>query len=148
IGVKHERGSIKIDRKTYETSVKGIYAIGDVAGAPWLAHKASHEALRCVERLAGHNTAPVNYDNIPGCTYCKPEVASVGLTEKAAKEAGYDIIVGKFPFMPNGKAQAAGHPEGFVKVIFDKKYGEWLGCHMIGHTVTDLIAEVVVARDL
>ncbi|HAC14803.1 MAG TPA: dihydrolipoyl dehydrogenase, partial [Bacteroidetes bacterium] len=100
------------------------------------------------ERLGGHKPAPVNYDNIPGCTYCKPEIASVGLTEKAAKEAGYDIIVGKFPFMPNGKAQAAGHTEGFVKVIFDKKYGEWLGCHMIGHTVTDMIAEVVVARDL
>jgi dihydrolipoamide dehydrogenase len=98
--------------------------------------------------LAGHKPSPVNYDNIPGCTYSKPEVASVGLTEKAAKEAGYDIIVGKFPFMPNGKAQAAGHPEGFVKVIFDKKYGEWLGCHMIGANVTEMIAEAVVARKL
>lgn len=148
IGVKHEKGSIKVDRTTYETSVKGIFAVGDVAGAPWLAHKASHEALRCVERLAGHNPTPIRYDNIPGCTYCKPEVASVGLTEKAAKEAGYELIVGKFPFMPNGKAQAAGHTEGFVKVIFDAKYGEWLGCHMIGHSVTDMIAEAVVARDL
>jgi dihydrolipoamide dehydrogenase len=148
IGVKHERGSIISDKVTYETSVKGIYAIGDVAGAPWLAHKASHEALRCIETLAGHHPKPIRYDNIPGCTYCKPEIASVGLTEKAAKEAGYDIIVGKFPFMPNGKAQASGHTEGFVKVIFDAKYGEWLGCHMIGHTVTDMIAEAVVARDL
>lgn len=148
IGLKHERGSIVSDKITYETSVKGIYAIGDVAGAPWLAHKASHEALRCIETLAGHHPKPIRYDNIPGCTYCKPEIASVGLTEKAAKEAGHDIIVGKFPFMPNGKAQASGHTEGFVKVIFDAKYGEWLGCHMIGHTVTDMIAEAVVARDL
>jgi len=148
IGVKTEKGAIVADKVTYETSVKGIYAIGDVAGAPWLAHKASHEALRCIEKLAGHNPKPVRYDNIPGCTYCKPEVASVGMTEKAAKEAGYDIIVGKFPFMPNGKAQAAGHTEGFVKVVFDAKYGEWLGCHMIGHSVTDMIAEAVVAREL
>jgi dihydrolipoamide dehydrogenase len=148
IGVKTEKGSIIADKVTYETSVKGIYAIGDVAGAPWLAHKASHEALRCIEKLAGHHPKPIRYDNIPGCTYCKPEIASVGLTEKAAKDAGHEIIVGKFPFMPNGKAQAAGHTEGFVKVIFDAKYGEWLGCHMIGFSVTDLIAEAVVARDL
>ncbi|MCC5925772.1 MAG: dihydrolipoyl dehydrogenase [Bacteroidetes bacterium] len=148
IGVKTEKGAIIADKVTYETSVKGIYAIGDVAGAPWLAHKASHEALRCIEKLAGHHPKPIRYDNIPGCTYCKPEIASVGMTEKAAKEAGHEIIVGKFPFMPNGKAQAAGHTEGFVKVIFDAKYGEWLGCHMIGHSVTDMIAEAVVARDL
>jgi len=148
IGVKTERGSILVDKSTYETSVSNIFAIGDVAGAPWLAHKASHEALVCIEKLAGLSPKAIRYDNIPGCTYCKPEIASVGLTEAAAKEKGYDIIVGKFPFMPNGKAQASGHTEGFVKVIFDKKYGEWLGCHMIGYNVTDMIAEAVVAREL
>ena len=121
IGVKTDRGSIVVDKSTYESSVKNIFAIGDVAGAPWLAHKASHEALVCIEKLAGKNPKPIRYDNIPGCTYCKPEIASVGLTEVAAKEKGYDIIVGKFPFMPNGKAQASGHTEGFVKVIFDSK---------------------------
>lgn len=148
IGVKTDRGCIVSNKTNYETSVKNIFAIGDVAGAPWLAHKASHEALVCIEKLAGHNPKPIRYDNIPGCTYCKPEIASVGLTEKAAKEKGYDILVGKFPFMPNGKAQASGHTEGFVKVIFDAKYGEWLGCHMIGYNVTELIAAVVIARDL
>jgi dihydrolipoamide dehydrogenase len=148
IGVKHERGQIIVNRETLETTVKGIYAIGDVAGPPWLAHKASHEAIYCVEKLAGHHPKPIRYDNIPGCTYCKPEIASVGLTEKAAREKGYDVKVGKFPFSPNGKAQAAGHPEGFVKVVFDAKYGEWLGCHMIGYGVTEMISEAVVARDL
>jgi len=148
IGVKHERGAITVDRKTMQTSVPGIYAIGDVAGAPWLAHKASHEAVYVIEKIANKNPKPLNYDNIPGCTYCKPEIASVGLTEKAAKEKGYDVKIGKFPFSPNGKAQAAGHPEGFVKVVFDAKYGEWLGCHMIGYGVTEMIAEAVVARDL
>jgi dihydrolipoamide dehydrogenase len=148
IGVKHERGQIQVNRETLETSVKGVYAIGDVAGAPWLAHKASHEAVYCIEKLAGHNPKPIRYDNIPGCTYCKPEIASVGLTEKAAREKGYEVLVGKFPFSPNGKAQAAGHPEGFVKVVFDAKYGEWLGCHMIGYNVTEMISEAVVARDL
>jgi dihydrolipoamide dehydrogenase len=148
IGVKHERGQIIVNRETLETTVKGIYAIGDVAGAPWLAHKASHEAVYCIEKLAGHHPKPIRYDNIPGCTYCKPEIASVGLTEKAARDKGYDVKVGKFPFSPNGKAQAAGHPEGFVKVVFDAKYGEWLGCHMIGYGVTEMISEAVVARDL
>lgn len=148
IGVKHERGAILIDRTTMRTSVPGIYAIGDVAGAPWLAHKASHEAVYVIEKIAGKNPKPINYGNIPGCTYCKPEIASVGLTEKAARDMGYDVKVGKFPFSPNGKAQAAGHPEGFVKVIFDAKYGEWLGCHMIGYGVTEMISEAVVARDL
>lgn len=148
IGVKHDRGAITVDRKTLQTSVPGIYAIGDVAGAPWLAHKASHEAVYVIEKIANKNPKPINYDNIPGCTYCKPEIASVGLTEKAAKEKGYDVKIGKFPFSPNGKAQAAGHPEGFVKVVFDAKYGEWLGCHMIGYGVTEMIAEAVVARDL
>ena len=147
-GVKHEKGAIKVDRSTYKTDAEGIYAIGDVIGAPWLAHKATHEAIRCVEMLAGENPVPVNYNNIPGCTYSEPQVASVGLTEKQAKDEGYDIKVGKFPFSASGKATGLGHEEGFVKVIFDAKYGEWLGCHMIGSHVTELIAEAVVARDL
>lgn len=148
IGVQTERGAIKVDRSTYKTDVNGIYAIGDIIGAPWLAHKASHEATVCVEQLAGLSPQQVNYNNIPGCTYCEPQVASVGLTEQAAKEKGYDIKVGKFPFSASGKATALGHEEGFVKVIFDAKYGEWLGCHMIGFGVTELIAEAVVARNL
>jgi len=146
-GVEHDRGTIKIDRTTYKTTAENIYAIGDVAGAPWLAHKATHEGIACVERLAGEASS-VNYDNIPGATYCEPQIASVGLTEKQAKEEGYDVMVGKFPFSASGKAAGLGHEEGFVKVIFDAKYGEWLGCHMIGSHVTELIAEVVVARDL
>ncbi len=148
IGVKVEKGAIQVDTKTYSTGVDGIYAIGDVIGAPWLAHKASHEAIVCVEQLAGITPHGVNYDNIPGCTYCEPQVASVGLTEEAAKEKGYDVKVGKFPFSASGKATALGHEEGFVKVVFDAKYGEWLGCHMIGFGVTEMIAEAVVARDL
>lgn len=147
-GVKHEKGAIKVDRSTYKTDADGIYAIGDVIGAPWLAHKASHEAIVCVEQLAGENAIPVNYDNIPGCTYCEPQIASVGYTEAQAKEEGYDVKVGKFPFSASGKATGLGHEEGFVKVVFDAKYGEWLGCHMIGSHVTELIAEAVVARDL
>jgi len=148
IGVKVEKGAIQVDTSTYSTGVDGVYAIGDVIGAPWLAHKASHEAIACVERLAGQEPMGVNYENIPGCTYCEPQVASVGLTEEQAKEEGYDIKVGKFPFQASGKATALGHEEGFVKVVFDNKYGEWLGCHMIGYDVTELIAEVVTARDL
>jgi dihydrolipoamide dehydrogenase len=148
IGVKVEKGAIQVDRKTYQTSVEGIYAIGDVAGAPWLAHKASHEGVRCVERIAGLDPQPINYENIPGCTYCQPQVASVGLTEEKAKEKGYKVKVGKFPFQANGKAVGAGQTDGFVKVVFDEKYGEWLGCHMIGADVTDMITEAVVARDL
>jgi len=148
IGVETDRGMIKVDKSTYQTKVKGIYAVGDIIGAPWLAHKASHEAVVLVEQLAGLKPKPINYGNIPGCTYCVPQVASVGLTEAAAKEAGHEIKVGKFPFSASGKASAAGHPEGFVKVIFDAKYGEWLGCHMIGDGVTEMIAEAVVARDL
>ncbi|MEX0771094.1 MAG: dihydrolipoyl dehydrogenase [Balneolaceae bacterium] len=147
-GVEHDKGAITIDRETYQTSAENIYAIGDVAGGPWLAHKASHEATVCVERLAGQNPHPVRYDNIPGCTYCEPQIASVGYTEQQAKDEGYDIKVGKFPFSASGKAAGLGHEEGFVKVIFDAKYGEWLGCHMIGSHVTELIAEAVVARDL
>lgn len=148
IGVEYEKGAIKIDKSTYKTNVDGIYAIGDVAGGPWLAHKATHEGITCVEKLAGEDPLPVNYNNIPGCTYCEPQIASVGYTEQQAKDEGYDIKVGKFPFSASGKATGLGHEEGFVKVIFDDKYGEWLGCHMIGSHVTELIAEVVVARDL
>jgi len=147
-GVKTEKGAIKVDKSTYKTDADGIYAIGDVIGAPWLAHKASHEATVCVEQLAGENPHPINYGNIPGCTYCEPQVASVGMTEEQAKEEGYDVMVGKFPFSASGKASGLGHEEGFVKVVFDSKYGEWLGCHMIGSHVTELIAETVVARDL
>jgi dihydrolipoamide dehydrogenase len=147
-GVKTEKGAIKVDMSTYKTDADGIYAIGDVIGAPWLAHKASHEATVCVEQLAGENPHPINYGNIPGCTYCEPQVASVGMTEEQAKEEGYDVMVGKFPFSASGKASGLGHEEGFVKVVFDSKYGEWLGCHMIGSHVTELIAEAVVARDL
>ncbi|MDX1671142.1 MAG: dihydrolipoyl dehydrogenase [Balneolaceae bacterium] len=148
IGVKHDKGSIEVDRETYRTSVDGIYAIGDVAGAPWLAHKASHEGIVCVEKLAGEETLPVDYNNIPACTYCEPQIASVGLTEQQARDEDFDIMVGKFPFSASGKATAYGHEEGFVKVVFDKKYGEWLGCHMIGANVTELIAEAVAARAL
>ena len=148
IGVKVERGAIVVDRSTYSTGVEGIYAVGDIIGAPWLAHKASHEAIVLIEQLAGKNPKPINYENIPGCTYCEPQVASVGLSEAAAKEAGYEVKVGKFPLSASGKATALGHEEGFVKVVFDAKYGEWLGCHMIGFGVTEMIAEAVVARDL
>lgn len=148
VGVKHEKGAIEVDKETYQTSVENIYAIGDVAGPPWLAHKASHEGILCVERMAGEQVHPMNYNNIPGCTYCEPQIASVGYTEEQAKEEGYDVLVGKFPFSASGKATAYGHEEGFVKVVFDEKYGEWLGCHMIGANVTELIAEAVVARDL
>jgi len=148
IGVKVDRGSIVVDKSTYSTGVDGIYAIGDIIGAPWLAHKASHEATVLAEQLAGHSPKPINYDNIPGCTYCEPQVASVGMTEAAAKEAGYDVKVGKFPLSASGKATALGHEEGFVKVVFDAKYGEWLGLHMIGFGVTEMVAEAVVARDL
>ncbi len=148
VGVKVEKGSIVVKPNTYETDAKGVFAIGDVIGGPWLAHKASHEAIECIERIAGIDAIPVNHKNIPGCTYCHPEIASVGLTEKAAKEAGYKVKVGKFPFQANGKASAAGNNDGFVKVIFDEKYGEWLGCHMIGENVTEMIASPVLARDL
>ena len=147
LGIKTERGSIVTDEFS-RTSVPGIYAIGDVAGAPWLAHKASHEGITCIEKIAGLDVHPLNKSNIPGCTYCNPQIASVGYTEAAAKEAGYELKVGKFPFTASGKASAIGHTEGFVKVIFDAKYGEFLGCHIIGHGATELIAEAVTAREL
>lgn len=147
LGVATERGFIKVN-DWYETSVPGIYAIGDVLPTQALAHVASAEGITCVEKIAGHHPEKIDYNNIPGCTYCIPEIASVGYTEQAAKDAGYEVLIGKFPFTASGKAKAAGHPEGFVKVIFDKKYGEFLGAHMIGYNVTELIAEVVVARKL
>ncbi|MEX2590744.1 MAG: dihydrolipoyl dehydrogenase [Chitinophagales bacterium] len=147
VGIKTEKGIIKTD-EFYKTNVEGYYAIGDVVKGPALAHVASAEGIVCVEKIAGENPQPLNYNNLPACTYCQPEVASVGYTEKAAKEAGYEIKVGKFPFSASGKASAAGVKEGFVKVIFDAKYGEWLGAHMIGANVTEMIAEAVVARKL
>lgn len=147
VGVKHEKGKVIVD-DFGRTNVEGIYAIGDITRGPALAHVASAEGIICVEKIAGHHPEPLNYNNIPSCTYCSPEIASVGYTEEAAKAAGYDIRVGKFPFSASGKASAGGTKEGFVKVIFDKKYGEWLGAHMIGANVTEMIAEVVVARKL
>jgi dihydrolipoamide dehydrogenase len=147
LGVKTEKGKVKVD-DYYKTTVNGVYAIGDIVHGPALAHVASAEGIICVEKMAGQTPDPLDYGNIPGCTYCSPEIASVGFTEKAAKEAGYDIKVGKFPFSASGKAKAAGASDGFVKVIFDAKYGEWLGCHMIGANVTEMIAEAVSARKL
>ena len=147
LGVATDRGYIKVD-DYYRTNVPGIYAIGDVLATQALAHVASAEGITCVEAIAGHHPEPIDYNNIPGCTYCIPEVASVGYTEAGAKEAGFDVLVGKFPFSASGKAKASGHTEGFVKVIYDKKYGEWLGAHMVGANVTEMIAEVVAARKL
>ena len=147
VGIVTDKGKILVN-DFYQTNMPGYYAIGDVLPTQALAHVASAEGIICVEKIAGHNPEPLDYGNIPGCTYCSPEISSVGYTEKSAKEAGYDIKVGKFPFSASGKASAAGHKDGFVKVIFDAKYGEWLGCHMIGYNVTEMIAEAVVARKL
>ena len=147
VGIKTEKGKIIVD-DYYNTNISGYYAIGDVLPTQALAHVASAEGITCIEKIAGQSPEPIDYGNIPGCTYCSPEIASVGLTEDAAKEAGHEIKVGKFPFTASGKASAAGHKDGFVKVIFDAKYGEWLGCHMIGYNVTEMIAEAVVARKL
>jgi len=147
LGIKTEKGKIIVDENG-QTSQKGIYAIGDCTPGQALAHVASKEGINAAEHIAGHHPEPMDYNNIPGCTYCTPEIASVGFTEAKAKEAGYEIKVGKFPFMASGKASASGATEGFVKVIFDAKYGEFLGCHMIGLNVTDMIAEAVVARKL
>lgn len=147
VGIATDKGKILVNQ-WYETNIPGYFAIGDVTPGPALAHVASAEGIICVEKIAGHKVEPLDYSNIPGCTYCTPEIASVGLTEKKAKEAGYDIKVGKFPFVASGKATAAGARDGFVKVIFDAKYGEFLGAHMIGYNVTEMIAEVVVARRL
>ncbi len=147
VGVKTDQGKVVVD-DFGKTNVPGVYAIGDITRGPALAHVASAEGILCVENIAGKKPEPLNYNNVPGCTYCSPEIASVGYTEEAAKKAGYEIKVGKFPFSASGKAKAAGASDGFVKVIFDAKYGEWLGAHMIGANVTELIAEVVVARKL
>lgn len=147
LGIEIDKGLIKID-EFYRTSTPGVYAIGDVTPGAALAHVASAEGIICVEKIAGKDPEPLDYSNVPSCTYCQPEVASVGYTEAGAKEAGFDIRVGKFPFSASGKAKASGHSAGFVKVIYDAKYGEWLGSHMIGSNVTELIAEVVAARKL
>jgi len=147
LGVKTDKGKVLVD-EYYKTNVEGLYAIGDIVPGQALAHVASAEGIICVEKIAGQNPEPLNYNNIPGCTYTMPEVASVGYTEKAAKEAGFEIKVGKFPFSASGKASAAGHNEGFVKLIFDAQYGEILGAHMIGAGVTEMIAEIVAARKL
>ena len=141
-----ERGKVVVD-DFYRTNCDGVYAIGDIVHGPALAHVASHEALICVEKIAGLNPKPLNYKNIPGCTYTSPEIASVGMTEKAALEQGREILVGKFPFTASGKATAAGNRDGMVKVIFDKNSGEWLGCHLIGENVTEMISGVVIARE-
>ena len=147
VGIVTDKGKILVN-DYYQTNIPGYYAIGDVLPTQALAHVASAEGIICVEKIAGHNPEPLDYGNVPGCTYCSPEISSVGYTEKAAKEAGYEVKVGKFPFSASGKASAAGHKDGFVKVVFDAKYGEWLGCHMIGYNVTEMIAEAVVARKL
>ncbi len=146
LGIELERNHIKVDKKSYRTSVENIYAIGDVIGPPWLAHVASAEGVACIENIKGLHSVPVDYGNVPGCTYCQPQVASVGMTEKKAIEAGYKIKVGKFPFMASGKAFAIGERDGFVKLIFDEKYGELLGAHIIGSEATEMIAELVLAK--
>ena len=153
-GIGLEEVGIAVDKDKiivndfYETNIPGYYAIGDVTKGQALAHVASAEGIVCVEKIAGKEVEPIDYNNIPGCTYCSPEIASVGLTENQAKEKGYEVRIGKFPFSASGKAKASGNDEGFIKVIFDKKYGEWLGCHMIGLGVTDMIAEAVLGRKL
>ncbi|MCP4910700.1 MAG: dihydrolipoyl dehydrogenase [Bacteroidetes bacterium] len=147
VGIKVEKGKVQVD-DFYQTNVPGYYAIGDIVHGPALAHVASHEGITCVEKIAGLDVEPIDYGNIPACTYTNPEVASVGMTEAQAKEAGFEIKVGKFPFSASGKASASGKKDGFVKVVFDAKYGEWLGAQMIGENVTELIAEVVASRKL
>jgi dihydrolipoamide dehydrogenase len=147
VGIAVDRDKILVN-DFYQTNLPGYYAIGDVTQGQALAHVASAEGILCVEKIAGQHVEPLDYGNVPGCTYCSPEIASVGLTEAQAKEKGFEIKVGKFPFSASGKAQAGGTSEGFVKVIFDAKYGEWLGCHMIGAGVTDMIAEAVLGRKL
>ena len=147
VGIVTDRDKILVN-DFYQTNLPGYYAIGDVVPGPALAHVASAEGITCVEKIAGLHIEAIDYGNIPGCTYATPEIASVGMTEEKAKEAGYELKVGKFPFSASGKAKAAGTPDGFVKVIFDAKYGEWLGCHMIGAGVTDMIAEAVLGRKL
>ena len=142
------KNHIKVDKSTYSTNVNGIFAIGDVIGPPWLAHVASAEGIHCVEKIKGLNHPDINYNNIPGCTYCQPQVASIGYTEQKAKDAGYELKIGKFPFVASGKAFAIGEREGFVKLIFDAKYGELLGAHIIGSEATEMIAELAMAKTL
>lgn len=148
LGVKMEKGFIPVDRRTYQTNVASIYAIGDVIGAPWLAHVASAEGIAAVEHLAGKTPAAIDYDHIPGCTYCQPQVASFGLTEQKAKEKGLQVKIGRFPFRANGKSLAMGESEGFVKLIFDARYGDLLGGHIVGAEATELLAELGVAKTL
>lgn len=148
LGIKTEKSFIVVDKKTYQTNVPNIYAIGDVNGPPWLAHVASAEGIACVEQIAGLNNSGVDYNSIPGCVYCQPQVASIGLTEKKARELGYEIEIGKYPFRSHGKSLAVGENIGFVKLIFDKKYGELLGAHIIGANATELIAELGLAKNL
>ena len=148
LGIETFKNHIKVNKSTYETNVKGIYAVGDVIGPPWLAHVASAEGIHCVEKMKGLNEPDIDYESIPGCTYCQPQVASIGLTEARAKEQGYEIKVGKFPFLGSGKAFAIGEREGFVKLIFDAKYGELLGAHIIGSEATEMIAELGIAKSL
>ena len=145
LGVEIEKGHIKVD-EWMRTNVEGIYAIGDVVGAPWLAHVASMEGVVAAEHLSGHAEHPMDYSNVPGCTYCQPQVASVGMTEKAAREAGYEVKIGKFPFKASGKARAIGHTDGFVKLVIDAKYGEILGGHIVGSEATEMIAEIGLGR--
>ena len=147
VGIKTEKDKVLVD-EFYRTNIEGYYAIGDILPNQALAHVASAEGILCVEKIAGHNPDLIDYNNIPNCTYCSPEISSVGYTEAKAKEKGYDLKIGKFPFSASGKASASGHKNGFVKVIFDAKYGELLGCHMIGYNVTEMIAEIIVARKL
>ncbi|MBO7073312.1 MAG: dihydrolipoyl dehydrogenase [Bacteroidales bacterium] len=147
LGIASERGKIIVD-DYYRTNVEGVYAIGDIVHGPALAHKASHEAIICVEKFCGMNPKPLNYNNIPGCTYITPEVASVGLSEAKAIAAGYEVKIGKFPFTASGKAAAAGNKDGFIKVVFDAKTDKWLGCHMVGENVTEMVATAVLAREL
>jgi dihydrolipoamide dehydrogenase len=147
VGVRTAAGAIVVD-KFMRTNIRGIYAIGDVVGAPWLAHIASHEGIVCVDRIAGKETAGMDYSSFPGCTYCQPQVASIGLTEKQAREGGRDIKIGKFPFTASGKARAIGHKHGFVKVIFDARYGKILGAHILGPEATEMIAEFGLAKTL
>jgi dihydrolipoamide dehydrogenase len=148
LGIEVFKNQIVVNKENYQTNVDNIYAIGDVIGSPWLAHVASAEGIYCIEKIKGLNPTPIDYNNIPGCTYCNPQVASVGLTETKAREAGYELKIGRFPFMASGKAFASGDREGFVKLIFDARYGELLGAHIIGPEATELIGELTLAKSM
>ena len=148
LGIELFKNHIKVDKSTYETNIQGIYAIGDVIGPPWLAHVASFEGIHCVEKMKGLNVPALDYSSIPGCTYAQPQIGSIGMTEQKAKELGIEIKVGKFPFSASGKSVAIGEREGFVKMIFDTKYGELLGAHIIGPEATELIAEIGIGKSL